>query len=116
MDDLEFGKNIMILYEEFKKLHGTTILLQSGRIRISLDEELKSIFNMVNITYESLDINRVIYEAVIYSDIPDISYYKFSEYKTPISISYPNFFDHAKENHPDFLEWAIWNLSQSKAQ
>jgi hypothetical protein len=110
MDDLEFGKNIMILYEEFKKLHGTTIVLQSGRIRISLDEDYHSKFNLINITYESLDINRVIYEVIIYSDIPNVLCYRFSDYKTPASFSYPDFFDHAKENHPDFLEWTIWNL------
>ena len=105
MDDLESAMNIDELFEKYKEYKVDTINLKQGLIKITLMKVANS-SKVIHIDYYyNLDI-----------------YYKIHIYFNPKKSFHYTFIDgemiqgkeimvnHAKEFHPEFFEWIIWNL------
>ena len=104
--------NIEDVFKEYpKEKHLTKIVLSGGEIEILVFDSRISI-GYHHPSHPSLDLSlcRARYKVIFYSNPPGQYYYKFIDGEN-YSTGKEAVLDHAKKNHPDFIEWAIWNLN-----
>ena len=104
--------NIEDVFKEYpKEKHLTKIVLSGGEIEILVFDSRISI-GYHHPSHPSLDLSlcRARYKVIFYSNPPGQYYYKFIDGEN-YSTGKEAVLDHAKKHHPDFFEWAIWNLN-----
>jgi predicted alpha/beta superfamily hydrolase len=95
--------NIKEIFETYQK-NNNTIYLRDGQIVISIREVAAG--SVLKFDYYS-DINgKIYYKIIIYPEF--INYYTF--WDEEMSSGKEIMIDRAKEFHPDFFEWMLWNL------
>jgi hypothetical protein len=95
--------NIKEIFQIYKK-NNNTIYLKNGQIVLSVSEVAAG--SVLKFDYYSNINGKIYYKIIIYPEF--INYYTFWE--EDMSSGKEIMIDRAKQNHPDFLEWVIWNL------
>lgn len=110
MDALESTMNINNLFERFTQ--NFKITLGSGWIDIHRITDK----NKVSIDFGTdpcfLDLN---YGIISYAEFGEPNFYHYSKKAGQVTVgrrvSFEDFLDIVKRDHPDFFEWILWNLN-----
>ncbi len=105
MDIVESAVNIEEMFEIYRERKSDVIKLNHGVIGVILSEVANS-NHVLRFHYHSN--MELYYKIIMYSNTKTILFYTFIDGE--MVDGKENMMDHAKEFHPDFFEWMLWNL------
>ena len=106
MDFVESTMNIDEIFKKYGERKSDVIKLNHGFVGAILTEVANSNYALRFHYHSNLELY---YKIIMYSNTKNILFYTFIDGETVEGKE--NMMDHAKEYHPEFLEWIIWNLS-----
>jgi len=97
--------NIEEIFKKYEERKSDVIKLERGFIGVTLNELANSNHALRFNYHHNLELY---YKIIMYSKRKHILFYTFIDGE--MVDGKENMMDHAKEFHPDFFEWMLWNL------